>query len=136
MLRAFVLLSATSLWLGVLAACPTGTCECFVCVPNQAVTMSVLDEDGTPLTDWLMDATVDGAVVDDIGSCDPANRATNTCSFGSDLGVYHVVVRAPGFVDKELSVRSAAASGQNCCGSGPPCVANTLVSVFMIPEQP
>lgn len=115
--------------------CPLTECDCRVCLAGQAITLTVTDQDGAAPPDWLVDATVDGAPVLDITACQPENRVANTCTLGSDIGVYHIVVRAPGFADKEASVRVAVPAGQDCCGASTQCVPNALLSIALVPED-
>lgn len=130
---------ALSLWiaapLGLLLAGSTcGTnepCECFPC--GAAVGLTVLDEAGNALNDpWVMAATLNGDPVDDGGSCDPDFRLGNSCAFGTETGVYRVVVEAPGYQTREVAARSAVASGQDCCMGA--CANQAQVVVRLLPE--
>jgi hypothetical protein len=95
-------------------ACTGGAaCECVPC--SSAVTVVVVDTDGDPVDDWTLEATVDGRRVDDFDACDPGARDGNQCSFGVERGVYHIIVRAPGYATREMNVRFAAESGTDCC---------------------
>lgn len=99
----------------------------------SAVLLTVLDQDGNPLNaPWVMAATLDGAVVDDGGACDPDLRAGNSCAFGAATGVYRIVVDAPGYLPREVAARSAAATGQDCCMGA--CVNESQVLVRLLPE--
>lgn len=106
-------------------------CECFPC--GAAVALTVLDEAGNALNDpWVMAATLDGSPVDDGGACDPDFRLGNSCAFGTETGVYRVVVEAPGYRTREVAARSAVASGQDCCMGA--CANQAQVVVRLIPE--
>lgn len=94
-----------------------GQCECFPC--QSAVVLNVFDEDSQPLSDWVVEATLDGLPVD-VSACDEAVRISpGTCSFGSETGVYRITVQAPGFQTRQLAARFAARSGEDCCSCLP-----------------
>jgi hypothetical protein len=116
------------------ANCGTGggQCPCPACA--GAVSLTVTDEAGNGLTDWLMEATLNGVPVDDFGACAPQNRVGSNCVFGQESGMYHVVVRAAGFETREIAVRVAAPSGADCC-NGFFCVGPVNIDARMEPLQ-
>ncbi len=111
------------------AACSPTTCACTVCA--DAITLTVVDSADAAVNTFGVEATVNGNPVANTSNCDPGVRGTNTCSFGTELGVYDIVVRAPGFATKELAARFASDGGTDCCVN---CAPNTLVDAVLIAE--
>jgi uncharacterized protein YigE (DUF2233 family) len=90
-----------------------GQCECFPC--QSAIVLNVFDEDSQPLTNWSIEASVDGAPVDTT-PCAPEFRINPAgCSFGFETGVYRITVQSPGFRTRQIAARFAAQSGEDCC---------------------
>ena len=123
---------ASFMALGVTSTgCPSGNgCPCAAC--SNAVTLNVFSSDGhTALTGaWSVDAAVNGQNVDLAGACDVATRgASNTCSVGTTLGVYDLVIRAHGFADREVAVRVAQAL-EDCCAT---CIPPQSIDVELTP---
>lgn len=111
LLFAFIwMLSAVSL-----AGCGPATdrCDCLVC--ERAVQLEVVDARGNAVSDFWVEAIVNGERVGQPEECDVAVREQNRCSFGFVVGTYHVVVSAPGFETREVMVRVADQSGGAAC---------------------
>lgn len=113
-----------------LVACPAAEpCECISC-DGSAVTLHVFDEAGQSFPEFVVDATVDGAVVDTSTCNDPNARFTlGSCTFGDRAGVYRVNVRASGYETRHLVARFAARSGEDCCVS--PCLRGITVNAVL-----
>jgi len=101
------------------AGCAPGVgelCECFPC--TAAVNLRVLDAvNGAPLEDFVLEAIVNGSLRGVPEGCRPEERNGNTCSFGLETGIYHLVVAAPGYATREALVRLAepGSGGEQCC---------------------
>ena len=121
------LLAAVGLWAP--SGCGLEECTCAPC--GAAVNFNVVDAEGNPVGDgWSLEATLDGIPVE-ANSCDPALRAGQSfCFFGTDSGVYRVLLHAAGRPDKEMAIRFPGRAGVNCCGA---CIAGETV-VATLPQ--
>jgi hypothetical protein len=82
------------------------------------VNLRVLDAvNDAPLEDFVLEAVVNGAPRGVPEGCRPEERNGNTCSFGLETGIYHLVVAAPGYATREALVRLAepGSGGEQCC---------------------
>lgn len=110
------LVSLFAVFAGVaLAACvpPGGRCPCFVC--DQAVSLTVVDTDGLPVNTFVVEAIVNGASIGEPSGCGVDERNGNSCSFGAEIGTYHLIVSAPGYETRESMVRVAEVGGGDLC---------------------
>lgn len=126
-LASLVLASAALL----VAACapPPPFCECFVC--ERAVTMSVVDLDGRAVDAFVVEAIVNDVPQGQPEECAPEGRIANSCSFGAEIGVYHLIVSAPGFKSREVVVRLAEeGAGDICCQA---CLRGREITVELEP---
>jgi hypothetical protein len=106
-----------------------GQCECIPC--TSAINLQVFDENDNALgTGWSAEATVDGAVVNDIVNCDESTRFGNSCDFGQETGIYRITIRAAGFLTKQIAARFAAKSGEDCCV----CLQATAVHAVLLAD--
>jgi hypothetical protein len=97
---------------GAEACAPDASCQCFAC--ENAISLFVVDGSGAAVTDgWAVEATLDGVAVD-TSACAPGVRTSNQCAFGTDSGVYEIVVQTPS-EEKHVNGRAAATGGVDCC---------------------
>jgi hypothetical protein len=94
---------------------PTDACTCFLC--ESAVYLEVSDAiSGAPVTDFVVEAILNDVAVGEPDECTSEMRdPTYACSFGESAGVYHVIVRAPGYDTVEGVVRIAEEDESELC---------------------
>lgn len=130
MLRVFVALAS----LLVAAACPGSLpppeCECFPC--STAVQLTVVDgEDGTALNNFEIELILNGEARGTPAGCFSEDRTGNFCEFGSETGVYHMVVTAPGYATREARLRQPErGTGDLCCRA---CLSARVLTVELDP---
>jgi hypothetical protein len=110
----FVLLAL----LPALAACP-GTlpppnCPCQL--STTAVQLTVVDAvTGDAVENFAVEHLINGEPRGVPENCDQETRTGNFCEFGLELGVYDLIVTAPGYATRETRARQFARSGDACC---------------------
>lgn len=100
-----------------LPSCGPGQTDC-MCLPcTTAVTLTVIDgRTGGPITTFVLDALLNGDPIGQPPECSEETRTGNSCSFGQEPGLYHLVVGAPGYETRETLVRQPdQGSGDICC---------------------
>lgn len=122
-------LSLLVLLLGAWSCAPPTACPCFIC--DAAVTLAVVDSDGAGVDGFVVAHAVNGEARGEPQACAPATREDNTCSFGVEIGVYHLVVSAPGFRPREAVVRVAEGAGSDLCCNR--CLAGTDLTLQLEP---
>jgi hypothetical protein len=118
--RALVVVTGAALALVALGASCGGLsgCPCNPC--DSVINFSVTDDAGTPLTDddrWVIEVTVNGQPIGQPAACTLGTRTDNTCAFGTDPGIYEIVVRGAGFTTVETVARFPERTGNECCGA-------------------
>ncbi|MCP4503728.1 MAG: hypothetical protein GY822_27695 [Deltaproteobacteria bacterium] len=108
-------------------------CECVVCIEDGAVLLSVEDSTGNEVEDFVVELVLNEVSVGQPANCTPEERdGSNSCTFGSELGFYHIIVTAPGYERRELAVR-VFDEGQRevCCRA---CLSAREVTVSLQPR--
>jgi len=120
---------AASLPLG--AACTGFTCECFFA--DRAVTLVVVDDaTARGVDDFFVEAIVNDVPIGEPPECNARFREGNTCSFGEEPGIYHVIVRAPGYETREAVARVAEeADSDLCCNA---LLASKNIEIALTPD--
>lgn len=99
------------------AACgpgPGSLCQCSPC--TAAITLTVVDaRDNTAIDNFSIEAVANGTPLGEPNGCRAEDRTDNTCSFGLETGLYHLVVTAPGYATREAVVRLAEPGGGDLC---------------------
>ena len=106
-------------------------CPCTVC--GDAVELVVEEEDtGAPISDFVVEVIYNDRPSGEPGDCSVnARDGANSCSFGNDSGIYHVIVSAPGFETREALVRIAEeGSSEICCDR---CLSQRNLTVGLTP---
>ncbi len=120
---------ASMLWAAACGDSPSA-CDCFLC--ERAMSVAVFDSStGVPVEDFVLEYVLNGEARGE-PVCDEFLEETNTCTFGDAPGLYHIVVRAPGYADRELVARVGLEDNSNrCCSS---CVREREVEVSLDPR--
>lgn len=113
------------------AACTGFACECFFA--DRAVTLVVVDDaTARGIDDFFVEAIVNDVPVGEPPECNARFREGNTCSFGEEPGIYHVIVRAPGYATREAVARVAEeADSDLCCNA---LLASKTVEIALTPD--
>jgi|GEM_PF-2264024 len=92
-------------------------CQCLVCAEDTAIAIDVADEEGVEVEDFVVEVLFNGENLGQPEGCSAEARdGDNACTFGSELGVYQVVVLAPGYERYEAAVRiSDEGEREVCC---------------------
>lgn len=109
---------------------PVGSCLCAPCV--FAVSLSVFQTGSeAPLDDFDVAVSVNGSAPSRPAECEVDARTANSCAFGLEPGVYHMVVTAPGHAPREAAVRLSEESAADCCNGA--CKSAKAADVFLDP---
>lgn len=92
-------------------------CDCVFREDDFAVNLAVFEGLAEiPLNDFTVEAIINDVSVGQPDACRADAREDNTCAFGKEAGIYHVVVRAQGYESVEASLRIASPGrGALCC---------------------
>lgn len=106
-------------------------CPCIIC-DQSAVTLTVVAASGEPVQQFWVEHIVNGEGRGEPESCREGAREINVCAFGRDVGIYDVIVRAPGYEQAEGRVRVApTGSPERCCSS---CLSGNRLRMVLRPE--
>lgn len=118
------------------AACGPVTevgCPCIIC-EQSAITLTVVAASGEPVERFWVEHIVNGVGRGEPESCREGERDFNVCTFGRDVGIYDLIVRAPGFQSAEARVRVApTGTPELCCSS---CLSGSRLRMVLVPTDP
>ena len=118
------------------AACGPVTdvgCPCIIC-DQSAVTLTVVAASGEPVERFWVEHIVNGVGRGEPQSCLESERDSNVCAFGRDVGIYDLIVRAPGFQSAEARVRVVpTGTPELCCSS---CLSGSRLRMVLLPADP
>lgn len=121
---------------GVLAGCgpveETG-CPCIIC-QQSAVRLTIVTPSGEPIEDFWVEHIVNGEGRGEPEGCRRGETEGNECAFGRDVGLYDLVISAPGFQPTEARIRVAPTGTPELCCSA--CLSGERLRVVMVPQQP
>ena len=86
---------------------------------DGAVGLAVDDADTNEgITNFVVEVIHNGDPMGEPIECQGRAEDSNSCIFGQDVGIYHVIVRAPGYDTREAVVRIAdEGSSEICCSA-------------------
>ena len=116
----FLLIFWAMMMCAYVAGCVDGLsneCGCLLC--DGAVGLTVDDaETQEGITNFVVEVVLNGESIGQPTACATRAEDSNSCVFGQDIGVYHVIVRAPGYETREAMVRIAdEGSSEICCSA-------------------
>ena len=143
LMAAFALLLSAAAWSSLVGAaalttgCPgdaPDACQCLVCSEDAAVAIDVSDEEGVEVEDFVVEVLYNGQNLGQPEGCTPESReGDNSCTFGSELGIYQVVILAPGYERYEGTVRiSDEGEREVCCRA---CLSSRELDVILKPRE-